>query len=88
MARFKENKSVNPKLNQDKIAKELGGSSSTLQRSRRDINMLSPYKFPASSYNTRQKKSNDDDDLKRRRMTRMMSLKDLKQLFRLNLKLF
>ena len=31
-ARFMEIKSVNPKLRQDQIAKELGCSSSTLQR--------------------------------------------------------
>ena len=43
MARFLEIKSVNPKLKQSEIAKELGCSSSTLQRYRQDINMLSRY---------------------------------------------
>ena len=32
LARFKEVKSVNPKLGRNQIAKELGCSSSTLQR--------------------------------------------------------
>ena len=39
-------KSVNHRLGQDQIAKELGCSSSTLQRYRNDINMLSPYRIP------------------------------------------
>ena len=35
-------KTINPKLKQSEIAKELGFSSSTLQRCRNDLNMLSP----------------------------------------------
>ena len=37
MTRFVENNSINPKLKQKEIAKELGYSSSTLQRYRNDI---------------------------------------------------
>ena len=42
MARFMKIKSVNTKLNQDQIAKELGCSISFLQRYRHDIKILSP----------------------------------------------
>ena len=41
LARFMEIKSVDPRLSQDQIAKELGCSSSTLQRYKNDINKLS-----------------------------------------------
>ena len=43
MSRFTEIKSVNPKLTQSEKAKELGCSSSSLQRYRHDIKMQSPY---------------------------------------------
>ena len=46
MGRFMKIKSVNPKLKQDQIGKELDWSSSTLQRFRNDINMVSPYRIP------------------------------------------
>ena len=36
LARFMENKSLNPKLRQDQVANELGWSSSTLKRYRND----------------------------------------------------
>ena len=42
MARFMEKKPQNPRLGQDQIAKELGCSSTTLQRYGQNINMLSP----------------------------------------------
>ena len=41
IAKYLEIKSINPKLRQDQITKELGCSSSTLQRYRNDIKMLS-----------------------------------------------
>ena len=44
IARFMEIKSVNPKIRQDKIAKEVGCSSFTLQRYKLDIKMQSAYK--------------------------------------------
>ena len=48
-------KSVNPKLKQDQRAKEIGRSSSTLQRYRHDKNRLSPYTIPTSSNKRGQK---------------------------------
>ena len=48
MAKFMEIRSVHPELKQSEIAKELKISSSTLQRYRREINMLSPYRIPSS----------------------------------------
>ena len=44
-----EIKSVNSKLKQSDIARKLKISSSTLQRYRREIKMLSPHKKPPSS---------------------------------------
>ena len=49
MGRLMEIKSDNPKLRQDQIAKEIGYSSSTLQRYRHDMNTFSPYKIPSIS---------------------------------------
>ena len=49
MARFMEIKSMNRRLRQDQIAKELGCSSSTLRRSRPNINMFSPYRIPPNT---------------------------------------
>ena len=65
---------MNPKLKQDQIAKDLVMASSTLQRYRQDINMLSPYRIPPNSHNRRQGISNtklDDNehDLQRPQMT-------------------
>ena len=45
MADFMRNKNSNPKLKQSEIAFRLGYSTSTLQRYRNDINMLSPYRI-------------------------------------------
>ena len=42
MARFMEMKSVNPKIKRKEIARELGYSSSTLQRYGQDIKKQSP----------------------------------------------
>ena len=42
MARVVEIKSINPRMKQKGIAKELGCSSSTLQRYRNDIKIQSP----------------------------------------------
>ena len=44
-----EIKSVNTRLREDQNAKEFGGSSSTLQRYRQNINMLPPYRVPPNS---------------------------------------
>ena len=45
MADFMKIKYENPKMKQSEIANQLGMSSSTLQRYRNDINMLSPYRI-------------------------------------------
>ena len=54
MARFVEIKSVNTNLRYDGMAKELGCSSSTLQRYSQVINMLTPYRIPTNNYKRRQ----------------------------------
>ena len=61
IARFMESKSINPKMKRKEIAKELGYSSSILQRHRNDIKMQSPYK--SNNPTSPQKASSD---LKRR----------------------
>ena len=68
----------NPKIKQSEIAKQLGMSSSTVQRYRNDINMLSPYRSQANNTNKRTKKgkntnfdedSHHEADVKRPQMT-------------------
>ena len=78
MADFMRVKYENPKMKQSEIANQLGMSSSTLQRYRNDINMLSPYRINSSNVKKRPKKVkitdfNDDShqeaDVKRPQMT-------------------
>ena len=78
MADFMRIKYENPKMKQSEIANQLGYSSSTLQRYRKYINMLSPYRIQPNNTNTRTKKasntnfdnnSHHDLDLKRPQMT-------------------
>ena len=57
MAKFIQNKFENPKLKQFEMADQLGYPSSTLQRYRHDINMLSPYKIQANITTKRTKKA-------------------------------
>ena len=45
----------NPKMKQPEIANQLNLSSSTLQRYRNDINMLSPYRIQPNNTNKRTK---------------------------------
>ena len=61
----------NPRMRQSEIANQLGMSSSTLQRYRDDINMLSPYRISPNNTKKRPKKAKIDDigDLKRPQMT-------------------
>ena len=63
MTSYLENKSMNPRLRQDKLAKELVCSSSTLQRCRQDLNVLSLYRIPPNSHRRKQKTSNHENDL-------------------------
>ena len=71
MADFKKVKYENPRMKQSEIANQLGMSSSTLQRYRNDINMLSPYRISPNNVKKRTKKAKIDDigDLKRPQMT-------------------
>ena len=71
MADFMKVKYENPRLRQSEIANQLGISSSTLQRYRKDINMLSPYRINPNNTKIRSKKAKIDDirDLKRPQMT-------------------
>ena len=77
-ADFMRVKYENPKMKQPEIANQLGDSTSTLQRYRNDINMLSPYRFHPNNTNKQPKKckntnfdntSYDDPDLKSPQMT-------------------
>ena len=45
MADFMRVKYENPKLKQSEIANQLGYSTSTLQKYRNELNMLSPYRI-------------------------------------------
>ena len=51
----------NPKMRQSEIANQLGLSSSTIQRYRSDINMLSPYRINPNNNNKRTKKVKNID---------------------------
>ena len=50
MKDFMHIKYQNPKMNQSEIADHLKMSSSTLQRYRNDINMLSPYRTTPNNF--------------------------------------
>ena len=56
MADFMRVKYENPKTKKSEIANHLGVSSSTLQRYRNDINMLSPYRIIPNNINKGSKK--------------------------------
>ena len=84
MADFLRVKYENPKMKQSEIANQLGMSSSTLQRYRNDINMLSTYRIYPNNTNKRSKMVKNTDfennshygaDDKRPQMTS----KDIKQ---------
>ena len=68
---FMHIKYQNPKMQQSEIANHLNMSSSTLERYRNDINMLSPYRISPNNVKKRSKKAEIDDigDLKRPQMT-------------------
>ena len=71
MADFMKVKYENPRMKQAEIANQLGMSSSTLQRYRNDINMLSPYRISPNNTKKHSKKAkiNKIGDLKRPQMT-------------------
>ena len=65
MADFMRLKYENPKMKQSEIANQLNLSSSTIQRYRSGINMLSPYRINPNNTNKRTKKvenTNFDND--------------------------
>ena len=68
---FMHIKYQNPQMKQSEIANHLNMSSSTLQRYRNDINMLSPYRINPNNVKKRSKKAKIDaiSDLKRPQMT-------------------
>ena len=80
MADFMKVKYENPRMKQSEIANQLGMSSSTVQRYRNDINMLSPYRINPNNVKKRPKKTKIDDngDLKRPQMTSNESVKNKK----------
>ena len=51
MADFMRLKYENPKIKQTEIANQLSLSSSTIQRYRNDVNMLSPYRIQSININ-------------------------------------
>ena len=59
MAGFKRMKYENPKVKQSKIANQIGYSSSTLQRYRNAISMLSPYRSQSNNTNKLAKKASN-----------------------------
>ena len=61
----------NPKMTQSEISSQLNMSSSTIQRYRNDINMISPYRNTPNNVKKRSKKAKIDDisDLKRPQMS-------------------
>ena len=78
LADFMPVKYENPRMKQSEIANQLDYSTSTLQRYRNDINMLSPYRIQPNNTNKQQKETSNtnsnkdlqrDPDLKRPQMT-------------------
>ena len=61
LADFMRVKYENPKRKQSEIANQLGLSSSTIQRYRNDINMLSTYRIQANNTNKRTKNVKNTD---------------------------
>ena len=68
---FSHIKYQNPKKTQSEISSQLNMSSSTIQRYKNDINMLSPYRITPKNVKKQQKKTKIDNnaDLKRPQMT-------------------
>ena len=77
---FMNIKYQNPKMKQSEIANQLNMSTSTIQRQRNDINMLSPYRINPNNVKKRPKKAKIDDngDLKRPQMISNESVKNKK----------
>ena len=78
MADFMRMKYENPKLKQSQIANQLDYSTSTVQRYRNDVNIVSPYRIQPNNFNKRANKASNtnfdiksypDSDVKRPRLT-------------------
>ena len=80
MADFMRVKYENPRMQQCEMANQLGMSSSTVQRYKNDINMLSPYRINPNNTKKRSKKAKIGDigDLKRPQMTSNESIRNKK----------
>ena len=68
---FMNIKYQNPKMKQSEIASQLKMSTSSIQRQRNNVNMLSPYRINSNNVKKQSKKGKIDDngDLKRPQMT-------------------
>ena len=68
---FMNIKYQNPKMTQSEISSQINMSSSTIQRYRNDINMISPYRINSNNVKKQQKKTKIDNngDLKRLQLT-------------------
>ena len=77
---FMHIKYQNPKMKQSEIANHLNMSSSTVQRYRNDINMISPYRINPNNVRKRSKEAKIDDngDLKRPQMASNETVKHKK----------
>ena len=64
---FMNIKYENPKMKQSEIANQLNMSTSTIQRQKNDVNMLSPYRINPNNVKKRPKKAkiNENNDIKR-----------------------
>ena len=71
MSDFMNIKPQNPKMTQSEISSQLNISSSTIQRYRNDINMISPYRINPNNVKKRSKKVKIDNigDFKRPNLT-------------------
>ena len=78
MADFMRVNFENSKMKQSEIANQLGMSSSTLQKYRNDVNMISPHRINPNNTNRRTKKASNTNydsnshhelDIKRPQMT-------------------
>ena len=78
MCDFMQIKYENPKLKQSEIANQLGYSSSTLQRYRNDVNMISPYRINPIKVNTNRHKKRLKIQILMKIHLLIMSTKDLK----------
>ena len=61
MADFTRLKYENPRKKQSEIADQIGLSTSTVQRYRNDLNLLSPYRIQLNNTNKRTKKVKNND---------------------------